>query len=316
VIARLASLAALLLTLLGSAPALAQPADPVDRVILRNGEVVSGRFSEVVPNVRVTIVVANGEVRRIAWQEIDRIEAGSDTPADVAPDSKSTAATPPTVRTPPADTPPSSPSPTPMRWYGWQTLLVDVSAAGLMLGGLAQNEAPVDFEARSPWFLQSSYLLRAFVALENDPDPAPPAPTVTFDVGLALFSVGAPIVHAFNGRLVPTFVSAGMRLVGPATGVVVGGIVGGLLYLPIAFIDPKTKDGEFFPKSKVADSVGIGCVYGGAALGLVGPIIIDAIWLARAPLVRETRTTRATPLFVPRVGVVGGGIMGTLAFDL
>src|SRR5205809_286109 len=64
------------------APAVARAEDPLpDAVVLRDGSAVRGRLAEIVPEEHVTIMAiasGQGERRRIAWAEIDRITANGE----------------------------------------------------------------------------------------------------------------------------------------------------------------------------------------------------------------------------------------------
>jgi hypothetical protein len=65
--------------LLLAAPARAEA--PLDTVYLVGGGLVRGTLAESVPNDHVTIVLITGEVRRVPWSEIVRIEAGGASPS-------------------------------------------------------------------------------------------------------------------------------------------------------------------------------------------------------------------------------------------
>jgi hypothetical protein len=100
---------------------------------------------------------------------------------------------------PPPERPPTQPVPKkPAReekeWYGWQTLLADVAAAGLMAGGEISHTTSI------------------------------------FDVGYGTFLLAPPVVHVVHGNAGPAFGSVGLRLVGPWICAFLG-IVGGAFVL-------------------------------------------------------------------------------------
>ncbi|HET9956257.1 MAG TPA: hypothetical protein VFQ61_17235 [Polyangiaceae bacterium] len=72
-------------------------------------------------------------------------------------------------------------------WYGWQTLLVDGAALGIVAGGFAVRPA------HSDW-------------------------SVVSVVGVGAWVLGAPAVHLAHGRVGVSFASLGLRLALPALG--------------------------------------------------------------------------------------------------
>src|SRR5688572_19728102 len=49
----------------------------IDTVHLRDGGLYRGRVTEVVPGDHVTVILANGETKRIAWPNVDRVIVAS-----------------------------------------------------------------------------------------------------------------------------------------------------------------------------------------------------------------------------------------------
>jgi hypothetical protein len=65
--------------------AAAARAQPLDTVHLADGGFVRGTVAESIPNDHVTIVLATGEVRRIPWSDVVKVETGTVTPLAPAP---------------------------------------------------------------------------------------------------------------------------------------------------------------------------------------------------------------------------------------
>lgn len=123
-------------------------------------------------------------------------------PPPVAPSPASVSGPPPalplTTEPPPEPTEARS---SPSRWYGWQTLLVDAAAAGILAGGLVS------------WTVE---------------------PTV---IGYGGFLFGAPVVHAVHGNYGRMLASFALRLIVPA----LAGAIGAGLSLAGNSGDPTVK---------------------------------------------------------------------------
>jgi len=103
-------------------------ADVPDQVYLRSGGSYSGRITELVPNDHVTILTLDGESKRIAWTDIDRVVASDAPPMSITPKPEPLQ---PDSTTPPGERPPE------MKWRANQPLLI---GGAIMFGaGYAPN---------------------------------------------------------------------------------------------------------------------------------------------------------------------------------
>ena len=85
-----------------AAPEAAPPAPP-DTLYLRNGGMIRGRVQEILPTSHVLVTLSTGEVRRVPWNEIERVIVAS---AATIPPLPSLPSTPPPAVAPPAPTTP------------------------------------------------------------------------------------------------------------------------------------------------------------------------------------------------------------------
>jgi hypothetical protein len=81
------------------------PAAPPDTLYLRNGGMIRGRVQEILPTSHVTVTLSTGEVRKVPWNEIERVIVAS---AATIPPLPSLPSTPPPVVAAPT---PSTPLP-------------------------------------------------------------------------------------------------------------------------------------------------------------------------------------------------------------
>ncbi|MDB4996472.1 MAG: uncharacterized protein JWM74_3904, partial [Myxococcaceae bacterium] len=82
------------------------PAAPPDTLYLRNGGMIRGRVQEILPTSHVTVTLSTGEVRKVPWNEIERVIVASAATIPPLPSSPSTPA--------PAVAPPAPSTPLPM----------------------------------------------------------------------------------------------------------------------------------------------------------------------------------------------------------
>jgi hypothetical protein len=286
-----------LLTRSGSADEEAQrEKPPMTTLVLRDGVVVEGDVTEVVRGAHVTMRLLDGTQRTIDWNDIDR--DASDALPDV-----------PAPAPAPTPAPPRSPK-RPGSWYGWQTLLVDAVATGLIVGGMTQTKGSFDASSTDFGGLQTAYAWRA---LSPFPEHRP-APLL--DVGLALYTMGPPLVHALHGRPLTALGSLGVRGLGPSSGLLTGALVGLVVYLPLLIVDPGSTGGGLLPGGgPIAHGALDACLYAGALVGLVGPMFVDGIALAREPVEREAASPRAR-LLTPRISVTRGAMIVGVGGDL
>jgi len=190
----------------------------------------------------------------------------------------------------------TTPTPTETRWYGWQTLLVDAVAAGLIVGGA--STAP----DAGTVFQHGFYPLLLF-----SHDHVKPAPLL--DVGIALYTIGPAGVHAAHGRAVPAVESVAVRALGPTAGLVVGAVYGFIIAVPVWLFTASKDDG-----AAGAEVLGV-CIVSGGVFGIVAPILLDSIALAREPVDTQPRPDGAALRVSPRIGFANGmpslGLSGT-----
>jgi len=131
--------------------------------------------------------------------------------------------------------------------YWYQTLIADAAATGVMLVGLERGN------------------------------------TRTIGVGLTMFALGGPIIHALHGHGRRALLSLSARVAAPLA----LGLAGGYAFAATT----EENSGE----------AGVLGFAAGCALAVSGAIVLDAVWL--------THGTRASPRVIPAVGATSDGTM-------
>ena len=159
-------------------------------------------------------------------------------------------------------------------WYGWQTLLADVSANALAAAAIRVAEAANGTDTRQSYETGAQVLIGAAVVV---------------------YGLGGPVVHLANGHAGKAAGSLGLRLALPVVGALAG------LLLARATCD-RGGEGDV-PCDAIAGVFGF---FGGIAAA----VAIDAAVLARGPAEPATGS-RLQAAFVPAGGggtfVLGGG---------
>jgi hypothetical protein len=170
----------------------------------------------------------------------------------------------------PKEAPKSSKKPT--RWYGWQTLLVDAAALGLMIGAFvdANERARIEGSEAAGAFLVPTRLL-----------DEPPKTTAFIDASLAFYTLAPAFVHAVHERGVQAALSPPIRLFAPTAGTFVGAVYGLGAALVVAVLDDRSNG---LDSDDPAGKVLIGSIVSGYILGFVAPILIDAIAFGHEPI--------------------------------
>jgi hypothetical protein len=154
-------------------------------------------------------------------------------------------------------------------WYGWETLLTDSLATGVVGMGISTGRAPY-------------------------------AGTFAF-AGLGTFALGGPIVHAAHGRWGIAAADVGLRVGSVALGAVVGGMLGkaaqGNSCGGAAGVDDICVP---------SDSGLIEGVFFGGMVGVVVASAIDSAVLAREPRASPPDEARLT--WSPMVGPIKDGV--------
>lgn len=184
------------------------------------------------------------------------------------------------------DVPPPPAPATRDRWYGWQPLLADGAAVGLIAIGVARVNAD---RSSTSWFLG----------------------------GIAVYALAAPSIHALHGRFGAAENDLALRLVLPIAGGLAGAFIGGVF-------GPQSCEGTAGSNFGGGGS-GIGrCppwltsgLEVGSAIGAGIAVLIDAVWFARerVPAVERASAARAlerrwTPTANP---TRGGATLGFVA---
>lgn len=184
------------------------------------------------------------------------------------------------------------------RSHGWQTLAVDGAAVAVTVTGVATS-----FDS----WPQTTLLTRLLPKGRSYPDDV-----LLTDVGIGLYTFGAPLVHAVHGRPLPGLASVAMRVAGPTAGLVVGAFFGGIVALVVG--DCSLMKG--CRNDEAADAAVYSGVGVGMAAGFVGPILVDALYLAREPAPKDAPAPPSASAlrFVPRVALTPAG--GTIGLSL
>jgi hypothetical protein len=225
-----------------------------------------------------------------------------DPPAPIEEAPPDAPAEPPSPPSPPVEAPkrtPMKPLPPPSalapqkatRWYGWQTLLVDAVAAGLMIGAVADARDTGD----------GILSLLAPTRFLKDP----PKHTAFIDGSLIFYTLGPAFVHAVHERGVQAALSPPIRLFAPTLGTLTGAVYGFAFAVVVAIADGS--DG--FRSGSPAQTVLIGSIASGYALGFIAPILIDAVIFGHEPIApAEDAATKKAAVkpsvkWAPRLGV-------------
>jgi hypothetical protein len=177
------------------------------------------------------------------------------------------------------------------RWYGWQTLLVDAVAAGLMIGAVADARDTGD----GIWSL-----LAPTRFLNKAPDH-----TAFIDGSLIFYTLGPAFVHAVHERGVQAALSPPIRLCAPTLGTLTGAVYGFAFAVVVAIADGNNS----FRSGSAAETVLIGGIASGYALGFIAPVLIDAVVFAHEPIApaedADAKKAAAKPSiqWAPRLGV-------------
>lgn len=170
------------------------------------------------------------------------------------------------------------------------------AAAATMIAGVAT--APRSSEGAASLLLGSR-------AMGEDS----PKSTTVLDVGLAMYTLGPAVVHAAHGRPIASMGSAAMRAVGPTAGLFVGLAYGILIAIPVAAVEPGNSRGSL-GIGENASAVIVAGVVSGTMLGAIGPMVIDAVALAREPGEKAKEVPKdpaATVSLQPRLGYTKDG---------
>jgi hypothetical protein len=140
----------------------------------------------------------------------------------------------------------------PPTWYGWQTLIVDAGVAGV--GALAATD-----ESRNG----------------------------LGGLALGAYVLAAPMVHLAHSQGGRALVDVGVRVAAPLLlGAVPYAIGWAATPETTLCIDGVAQDGRGFgsceTETRVSNTVEA-ITFGGAALGFVGAVVFDAVWLAKEP---------------------------------
>jgi hypothetical protein len=161
----------------------------------------------------------------------------------IAPDARAQSEPRPVRWTDPAPSTPSAAPTADTHWYGWETILVDGAALGTMVLGGATGSGAVG------------------------------------GVGVGIYALGPPVVHATHGRTDAMLGDLGIRVAAPL-------LFGALGYA----IDYSTSQ---CPPSKSGEFINL-CFRGLAGMGLgilagyATAVVLDAAWLAREPVVKKS----------------------------
>jgi hypothetical protein len=153
-------------------------------------------------------------------------------------------------------------------WYGWQTLISDGSAIGLL--SLAYL---VDYEGKGA------------TSRQGYADGA----NLLFATSFATYLVGAPVIHWVHGQGRTGWASLGLR-----AGLPIGGAIAGALIGSAACGSSSNSD------ELVSCPAAFGAV--GALAGVVAAPILDATVLAREPVMPPTGPRLQAATFVPSGG--------------
>jgi hypothetical protein len=195
------------------------------------------------------------------------------------------------------DVPAKPPAPK-TRSYAGQTLLVDGIAFATMIGGVAISEPPKQLLL---WPLYATLAGRVYVAEASRSDPF-----LVSDVGLALYSIGVPVVHAAHGRPLAALASFGMRAIVPSLGMGIGALIGLFGYIIVG--ECPIAHGSC--KRETAGAVTFGTfLYAGTLAGIGAPVLVDALALAKEEAPAE-RPPPASIRVAPRMALTptGGSI--------
>lgn len=175
------------------------------------------------------------------------------------------------------------------RSYAWQTLAVDGTAIALIVTGVATTP-------RS--WTHATFLT---LALDSERQPAP----VT-DIGVGLFLLGTPIVHALHERWVPSVASLSIRAAAPSIGIITfggAGVIAALIVGDCGLLRGCRND----TAAEIMFGSGMALGY---LIGYGAPVLIDALVFAREPAPRPS-TPASTTMFAPRFQLMPGGFAGS-----
>lgn len=172
-------------------------------------------------------------------------------------------------------------------WYGWQTLIVDGAATGLMITAVATSP---DADQGAIALLAPTHLLRSA-----------PDTTAFINASVAFYTLAPAFVHAVHGRGVQAALSPPVRLFAPTLGTLTGAAYGFLGAIAVAIV---TDERDTLGDDSTSGRVLIGCIASGYFLGFLAPMILDAFVFGHEPASPVTSAA-------PQVRLGPGGLHGT-----